>query len=174
MNKAQFFLAPLIIASLFLTGCISKQPEPVNIGTAMLTEENSLLQESPSKRFSLRLPDGLRLLLDQEEETASLYRILDEASATKMFFEENLTSVDNAIGLLLNLKEVTEVSQEEIEINGLPGKKVLVELSTAPGKIVPYYVLQGGKYAYVFSLVTGQEFEYYLPIVNSFQSNLAN
>jgi len=173
MKKAT--LVPLvIISSLFFSGCISKQPEIVNTGATKLTEENSTLEEAPSRRFSLRLPDGYSLLLDQEQDTASLYRVLDSSSETKMFFEENLTSVDNALELLLNLEEVTEVSQEDVMINGLEGKKIIVELSTAPGKLVPYYILQGGKYAYLFSLVTGQEFEYYLPIVNSFESNLAS
>lgn len=173
--KKTALLATLILSSTFLTGCISKQPEPVNIGAGELTEENSTLEESPNKRFSLRIPNGHRFFLDQEQETASLFRVNNEQEReTKMFFEENLTSVDQAVNLLVNLDEVTEISQEDIEINGLAGKKVMVELSTAPDKLVPYYILGAGEFAYVFSLVRGEEFEFYLPIVNSFQSNLTN
>lgn len=151
-----------------LTGCVSKLPTELLLSETPLTDENSTVEQDPGNRFSLRVPNGYSFYVDQEQDSARLFRIDTAAHSTRMFFEENRSDLDTTINLLAQNDAVTEVSREDIEINGLRGKKVLVILTAKPEQYTPYYFLEGGDYVYVFSLMAGAPFEHYLGIVKSF------
>lgn len=154
-----------------LTGCISKQPVVLDLSNAELNEENSKEHKDPKGRFSLRLPEEFELVADQEEDTARLFRINITGSAeTVMFIEESLTSLSATVDLMTGREEFTEDSRESIKINGLEGVKLNVELTTDPGKVIPYYFLyDGSNYSYIFNHIIDTPFEHYLGLVNSFQ-----
>jgi hypothetical protein len=135
-----------------------------------LNAQNSKEVADPQGRFVLRLPNDFKFTPEQELETARLYRIQDanEGDRTRMFFEENKTSIQQAMSLLLQEEGVKELRRETIAINELSGIKLTVRLSHSPDREVPYYFLQAGDYAYVFSLVGGTPFDYFVPIIESF------
>jgi hypothetical protein len=170
MKKTLSLILFVLLSTTVLSGCISKRPQELILPEDPLPEDNRAEAIDPSGRFSMILPKDVELVVDQEEETARLLRVNEKVSGrTVMFFEENLTTVDQAISLLANLDEVTKVSEEPITINDLQGKKVLVELSTNTEHITPYYFLQGGQFTYVFSLMRGESYEHFVRIVNSFE-----
>lgn len=166
-----YLLLLTVIPITSLTGCISKQPAPIELPNIELNEDNSVEHKDPKGKFTLRLPEEFDFVPDQETDTARLFRINKAGSAeTVMFFEENFASLESSVQLMVDLEEITEVSREAIEINGLQGIKLNVELSTNPGQVSPYYFLHDGeKFSYIFSLLTGNPFDHYLGLINSFE-----
>lgn len=154
-----------------LTGCISKRPVAIELPNIELTDDNSKEHKDPKGRFTLRLPEEFDFVPDQEEETARLFRINVAGSAeTVMFIEETLTSLSDTLDLMTDREDVTEVSRESIEINGSEGVKMNVELSSAPGKVIPFYfIYDGSNYSYVFNHIAEKPVDFYLGLVNSFK-----
>lgn len=167
--------ALILIPSLLLTGCISKRPQAIDEGDQVVDIGDTLETTDPNNRFTLSLPAGYVLVLAQEDKDAgaALYGIAPVGqSQADMYLEDSPGTVESAIGLLVNVDQVTEQSREELTINGFSGTKLNVILASDPKSIIPYYFLSAGGRAYVFSLPNGKAFKYYKSIIDSF--TLAN
>jgi len=171
-NNMQNFklFALLLIPALLLTGCISKRPLAIEEGDKEFSAENSQVVTDPNNRFSITVPSGFVLAVAEADESAGavLYGIAKAGDpSADMYIEENGGTVDGTVSMFVNLEQVSEQSREDVVINGFEGKKVNVILPFDEQVIVPYYFIRAGSKTYVFSLNSGQPFEYFNSVLES-------
>lgn len=171
MNRTVLF--SLLIAGgilISLPGCISKKINVVPQEVVTLTEENSRTVTDDKNSFEVRLPNDFELAVELEDAGARFLRIAEKDSdppETKMYIEVSPGTIEATSSMLTAEESVTFQSEEDIAINGMLGKKMTVTLSHANG-LVPFYFLRAEGKTYVFSLAGGETWEYFEPIINSF------
>ena len=181
MKPARLFFIALILSTA-LTGCIARRAD-INLTvksddqkaqTATLDDSNSRYVSEPSAEFSLRLPNELTMTKDFEESGARLYGILPiegNKQLRYMFTESTANSTAVAADLLAGVDGVTILRRESITKAGYQGIKVTAALKQRPGDEVPYYFLSAAGRTYVFTLPSGQPWEYFEAVIDSFKLN---
>lgn len=171
-----------LILSTTLTGCIARRSD-INLkvdssGTTVeaksLDDANSRYTSEPSAEFSLRLPNGLALNKEYEEGGARLYGVLPMEGnklLKYMFVESTPNSTAVSADLLAGVEGVTILRRESITRAGYSGIKVTAALKQRPGEEVPYYFLSANGRTYVFTLPSGQPWEYFEAVIDSFRLN---
>lgn len=177
------FITIVLFVAVTLTGCISRRSD-INIDVKpsdstgqvaqkSLDESNSRYVTEPTADFSLRLPDGLTLTKDLDEGDAKLFSVINiegNEQVKYLFIESTANSVAVAADLLATVDGVTVLRREPVTRGGYSGTKVTALLESR-NEEVPYYFLSAGGRTYIFSLPSGQPWEYHEAVVDSFKLN---
>lgn len=161
----------LTIAFVF-TGCFSKIPQELVLPDYQFSE--TAKEVGRQYNFSMTIPEEDKLFLQDEQNGARLFQVASNQTIREgMTIEQYPLSLETAVNDVTSRDGIQKLSDEELTINGLNTRKLIVELE---GQLVtePMYFIEANESTFLFRLVDGKIYEPFEAVVNSFSLDSAS